>query len=201
MPLEKQRQPLSRRRPLHCVAPDIHGQESQVAFIGAFLSGLAIRRHTLAVAAIQASIRSPDCPDAAQARAENLRSMLSLLNKVQSYGGHKDICLFPVVPLPDDALSVLLGGPPSQLHAGLRQRGLARNGATLRRTTTIPPNGDIRIDPRIDRRCRGLKIADAVTASIEPSPAADAWYPGQAGLTTAIHSPDGRAIVRHALAR
>ena len=196
MPLDKQRQPLSRRRPLHCVAGTPMGKKAQPRSVGAFLSGLAVRRHTLSVAAIQASIKSPDRLDATLARAENLESMLSLLGKVQSYGGHKDICLFPVVPLPDDALPVLLQAARRyNCTIVYGSEGLARNGGILRLTTTVPPNGEIRIDhtTSIDVVVLKLRTRNGIYWAV--ACAADAWYPSQTGLTTAIHSPDGRAIV------
>ena len=196
MPLEKQRQPLSRRRALHFAAGAPKGAKPKSRKVGAFLSGLAVRRHTLAVAAIQASIRSPDRLEGALARAENLASMLMLLDKVQACGGHKDICLFPVVPLPEDAM-------PALLQAARRHNctivygseGLTRNGAILRLTTTVPPNGDIRIDHAAMEDASVLKLRTRNGVYRAVACAADAWYPGQAGMTTAIHSPDGRAIV------
>ncbi len=196
MTIDKQRLPLSRRRPLHCVAAAALGKKAKSRSIGAFLSGLAVRRHTLAVAAIQASISAPDCLDVAAARAQNLATMLSLLDKVQGCGGHKDICLFPVLALPGDALSVLLQAA-RRYNCTLvyGSEGAARNGERLRLTTTVPPNGDVRIDHASMAGVTTLKLRTRNGVYRVVACAADANYPGQTGLTTAIHSPDGRAIV------
>ena len=53
MPLDKLRQPQSRRRPLHCGAGTLVGEKAKSYSIGAFVSGLAVRRRTLAVAALR----------------------------------------------------------------------------------------------------------------------------------------------------
>lgn len=192
-----ERQPLSRRRVRQGAlvsCPSALGKRRPRA--AAFLSALTLSKTTLSVAAIQASIRSPDRSDAVVARAKNLETVLMLLEKVQSCGGHKDICLFPVLPLPGDAIPVLLQA--ARRHACTivyGSEGLSAHGARIRLTTTIPPNGDVRIEHGMigDVSVLALRTRNGIYRAV--ACAADAWYPGEVGLITAIHSPDGRPIV------
>lgn len=179
----KQRRPLPRRAAAGA-------KPSPGTSVAAFLRKLPLRKSLIAVAAIQTSIQSLG----QSGGADNLATMLALLDKVQTYGGHKDICLFPAVALPGDALPILVQAARRYnctLVFGIE--GMSSRGGRL--TTTIAPTGEVRLEHAVRHDASVLTLRTRHGTYRAVACAADAWFPETFGLTTAIHSPDGRAII------
>lgn len=179
----RQRRPLPRRGAAKA-------ESSPGTSVAAFLRKLPLRKSVLAIVAVQTSIQSLGN----SAGADNLATMLLLLDKVQTYGGHKDICLFPAVALPGDALPVLVQAARRYnctLVFGIE--GTTSRGGRL--TITIAPTGEVRLEHAVRHDASVLTLRTRQGTYRAVACGADAWYSESIGLTTAIHSPDGRAIV------
>ena len=149
-----------------------------------------MRKSVLVIAAVQTCI--PSRPG--NANLQNLEAMLTLLDQVQRHGGRKDICLFPAVALPGDAL-------PHLAQAARRYSCMLIFGTEVSPAvggilvTTIAPTGEIRVEHAAGHGASVFTLRTRHGAYRVVDCAAEGQYPESAGLMTAIHSPDGRAIV------
>ena len=187
-----QRRPLARRRILKSFAAT-----SLMAVSGGRAAFRPLPQHkaTLAIAAIQASAAGAEGNPHA-----NLAAMLALLDKVQAYGGQKDICLFPAMALSLDATTALrLAARRHGCTLVFGTRGRDGDGRAVGLMTTITPIGQVRLEsyPE-DFSVDGISVLALRTphgAFRAVACAAEAGYPTKLGCGTAIYDPAGQVIV------
>jgi hypothetical protein len=172
----KARQPLSRRQAIATAAAASVASAAQPCAA----SPRQRRGGAVALAAVQTA-------------GGDLDAALALLDNVQTYGGHKDICVFPALALPGDALPRLQRAArhyDCTLVFGTR----AAAGERLRLATTVTPTGEVRVTHVAAHDVSTFVLRTEAGSFRAVACDSDAWRGADGGIATAIHGPDGSVL-------